>query len=215
MLLQEVKEKTEGIFGEKLIVPEPAFHWKDKIEALEVAGLTSHRVDAIFDMRCEQASKMGFERMTSGELVEMLMGESYTKEVTGKERQNHEWIYNHHTGETETKGCTWGSAPVDFVRIEKANKWYLPPFCTEQKWSCRFGRLNHLKRTIPYGVVLRINEVKELNLFNAFNVIAPVEAWERKTDIDPIVVATIWSIEKKPEGGSSAGQVAHYFLAQW
>jgi hypothetical protein len=76
--------------------------------------------------------------------------------------------------------------------------------------------LDYLKREIPYGVVLRINECKQLKLFNAFSVLAPMEAWEKKTDIDPIVVATIWELplnnEKKR---ASAGQVAHFFLAQW
>jgi hypothetical protein len=44
-----------------------------------------------------------------------------------------------------------------------------------------------------------------------------MEAWEKKTDIDPIVVATIWEMPPKVNGKDSriAGQVAHYFLAQW
>jgi hypothetical protein len=44
-----------------------------------------------------------------------------------------------------------------------------------------------------------------------------MEAWQRKTDIDPIVVATIWELppQEKPKEGRSAGQAAHFFLAQW
>jgi len=78
------------------------------------------------------------------------------------------------------------------------------------------GKLDYLKREIPYGVVLRINEIKKLNLFNVFNVIAPIEAWERKTDHDPIVMATIWEIEYNPNSEDrSAGDIAHFFVAQW
>lgn len=99
--------------------------------------------------------------------------------------------------------------------MDKCNSWYLPPFKKKEVWRVRFGKLNYLKRDIPYGVVLRMNEVKKLKLFNVFNVMAPIEAWERKTDIDPIVVATIWELIKDEHGDRIAGQVAHYFLAQW
>ena len=92
----------------------------------------------------------------------------------------------------------------------------MPPFAKTEKWRCRFGKLDYLKRDIPYGVVLRIQEVKELKLFNVFHVLAPIEAWERKTDIDPIVVATIWELPPNKDGAyKTAGQVAHFFLAQW
>jgi hypothetical protein len=93
----------------------------------------------------------------------------------------------------------------------------MPPFSKVKVWSVQFGKLNYLKRDIPYGVVLRINECKELKLFNVFQVLAPMEAWEKKTDIDPIVVASIWEMPPKidEKSGRTAGQVAHFFLAQW
>jgi len=105
-----------------------------------------------------------------------------------------------------------------FVRKEKVNAWFMPPFKEQEIWRCQFGKLDYLKREIPYPVVLQINELKKLKVFNCFNVLAPMEAWERKTDIDPIVVATVWEIppnEKKDEPPNKAGQAAHFFLAQW
>lgn len=218
LTLEELRIQTDKIFqpvwdeGEELKVPQPSPHWLRKIEALEEAHLEQQRISAIFDMRCEQAKTMGFKQMKSGELVQTLMGEMHTNiKEKSDNRQNYEWFYNHHTGEILTGcNCNWGSEPVDYIRIDRKGPWYLAPFNKIEMWRCRFGKLDYLKREIPYGVVLRLNEIKKLNLFNVFNVLAPIEAWERKTDIDPIVTATIWSINK-----SNADQISHFFLAQW
>lgn len=221
LTLQHVREQTDQVFvtaeEQGLSVPEPSPHWKRKLEALEEAHLEKQHRSCLFDMRCEQAQTLGFEALESEEMVEMIMGEAATdtREEVG-ERQNHEFFYNHITGITlEGKDCNWGSKPNQFCYLYKKNGWFLPPFGLFEKWRCQFGKLDYLKREIPYGVILRINEVKSLSLFNVFNVLAPMEAWERATDIDPIVVATIWEIEDKNGEAKTAGQVQHFFLAQW
>lgn len=215
--LQEVKQKTDKIFEEKtteLVLPKPSQIWQDRIEALEQAKLPKQRASCIFDMRKWQAEQMGFEQIESSTMVQMLMGEPHTEETEGETRQNYEWAYDHHKDELMDK--VWGGKPTIFNRLVRKGLWYMPPFAKVQEWSVQFGKLDYLKRVIPYGVVLKINECKELKLFNCFNVIAPMEAWERKSDIDPIVVATIWELPPKDDGqNASAGQAAHYFLAQW
>ncbi len=228
LTIAELEQKTAPIFDKMMehelkteCVPEPSIHWKRKLEALEAAELPKQRAAAIFDMRCEQAEMMGFQRMDSEDMVLALMGEPHTDtyENDKVDRQSHEWFYNHHTGVTLSgKDCNWGGQPSDFVKVKRtARLWFLPPFGKEEIWRCRFGKLDYLKRDIPYGVILRIQELKQLNLFNVFNIMAPLEAWERATDIDPIVVATIWELPPNKSDGTSstAGQVAHFFLAQW
>lgn len=218
LTLEQVKEQTNKVFEtEELTIPQPSLHFQRKLEGLEEAILENQRRACLFDMRCSQAKMLGFEQIESREMIEMLMGEAHTDEEDAKDRQSHEFFYNHHTEETfKGKACNWGGKPVQFYHMYKKNLWFLPPFNKLEKWRCQFGKLDYLKRDIPYGVVLRINEVKKLNLFNVFHVIAPMEAWERETDIDPIVTATIWEILKKEKGDDgSAGQVAHFFLAQW
>lgn len=218
MNLKEVKEKTDKVFDveDGLEIPEPAIRWKDKLEALDKSKLTNHHCHLIFDMRVEQAETMGFVQMDSEELVEMLMGSPHNEIGDHPNRQNHEWVYNHHHDEIWTSK-TWGAKPDDFYLLEKKNAWWLPPFGKKEIWRCRFGRLDYLKRDIPYGVVLRINELKELKIFNAFNVLAPLEAWESKTDIDPIVVASIWELPLNEKTGksSTSGEEKHFFVAQW
>jgi hypothetical protein len=221
LALENLKKATSAIFENDdgmikgIVLPEPPILMKDKLLALEEGKLSKHRSSCIFDMRCWQAKELGFQQLESGEMVRMLMGNPHTEEDEGAERQTYEWVYNHHT-DTEMTSDGWGGKPTIFKRIVRAGLWYAPPFSKTKVWSCQFGKLDYLKREIPYGVVLRINESKQLKLFNCFNVIAPQEAWERKTDIDPIVVATIWELppveEKK---NKTVGQVAHFFLAQW
>lgn len=215
LLLDEVKKRTEKVFeNNKIVLPEPPILWKDKIEALEEAKLTAHRASCIFDMRKWQAEELGFKEINSTDMVEMLMKEKHTDEAEGSERHTYEWAYNHH--DDVLLNNTWGGKPTIFKRIVRAGFWHLPPFNKKTVWEVQFSKLNYLKRDIPYGVVLKINECKELKLFNCFNVMAPMEAWERKTDIDPIVVATIWELPPNDEGKfTTAGQTAHYFLAQW
>jgi len=175
--LEEVKVQTQKIFEhegvglETLRIPEPSPVWREKITALEEAGLLNQRSSAIFEMRCEQAAKMGFVQLQSGEMVRMLMGEPHTETTDGTDRHNNEWVFDHHTGNEEAPS-TWGGKPTIFIRKARAGLWYLPPFAKKEQWRVQFGKLDYLKREIPYGVVLRINELKKLKLFNAFHVIA-------------------------------------------
>jgi hypothetical protein len=217
MLLTEVANKTSILFEKELKVPEPPVIWKDKLAALEEAKLDKQKDALLFDMRCWQADEMGFQRMDSGELVKMLMGESHTEAFDSPDRQIYEWVYVHHNDSID-KDSGWGGKPTRFVRVDNKGFWYLPPFAKIKLWECQFGKLDYLKREIPYGVVLVINETKKLKLFNVFHAIAPMEAWEKKTDIDPIVVASIWELPeylKSEQGARKAGQVAHYFIAKW
>jgi hypothetical protein len=217
LTLSETKSKTDSIFENTLVLPKPPQIWHDKLEALTEAKLDQQRSALIFDMRKWQAKELGFEEISSSEMVKMLMGEEHTETDEGKDRHSYEWCYDHHLDIVLDKKDNWGGNPTIFNRVVRKGLWYVPPFSKVKVWSVQFGKLDYLKREIPYGVILKINECKALKLFNVFNVLAPMEAWEKKTDIDPIVVATIWEMPPKVNGKDSriAGQVAHYFLAQW
>lgn len=214
--LEDLKTKTAQAFAtDPFAVPEPGLAWQRRLEALEAAGLHRQRAAAIFDMRCEQADKMGMVRVSFADCAAMLMGEEPTDrgENATEARQTLEWLFNHHTGETL---AGWGSRPQDFWRVERRGPWHLPPFARTETWRCRRGKLDYLKRDIPYGVVLRVNEIKALKLFNHFEVVAPVEAWVSATDIDPVAVACI--DEFPPDGDGkyvTTGRVQPYFVAQW
>lgn len=215
LALEDIRKSTANLFEDetglkKPVVPEPTVLWKDKLEALKEAGLTQQHESALFEMRCWQAEQMGFQKLAPAAMVEMLMGESHTKQFDGDTRQNHEWTYDHHND--KSLGKDWGGKPTIYQRWERKGPWYLPPFFDQLSWECQFGKLDYLRREIPHGVVLRINECKELKLFNSFSVMAPKEAWERKTTIDPILVANIWELAASHK---EVVQSAQFFIAQW
>jgi hypothetical protein len=214
--LEEVQKQTESIFEPNdLKIPEPPVTWKDKLIALNEANLLKQKAALLLDMRKWQANQMGFKEIETNDLPKMLMGKDFTEqgELPDSERQAYEWSYNHHTDQILEK---WGGNPTQWHRKVKVGPWFLPPFSKKLIWTVRMGKLDYLKREIPYGVILKINECKKIKLFNCFNVIAPLEAWQQKTTIDPIVVATIWELPPNDQGEfKMAGNSAHFFLAQW
>lgn len=212
-MLETIVNETEVIFEQaELKLPEPPIYFKDKILALEEANLPKQRSTCIYDMRKWQANKLGFKEITVVDCVEILMGEKHTKEKDG-ERQNLEYLYNHHNGEM-LEG--WGSLVKIYSCESKKGFWYLPPFAKFTKWEVQSGKLDYLKRDMPYGVILKINELKKLKLFNSFGVVAPMEAWLRQTDIDPIVIASISQISPNDKGNyDSTSATTNYFIAKW
>jgi len=212
VVLEEAVALTDPIFEKELTLPEPPIHFKDKIDALKEAELPRQQAACIFDMRKWQAKQLGFQSMEGNTIVRMLMGESYNKHRDG-DRHEIEWLYNHHNDKVEK---TWGGNAIIYSLVEKKGLWYLPPFQNQVKWEVQSGRLDYLKRELPYGVILRINELKKLKLFNAFRVYAPMDAWFKQIDIDPIVVGEIFLMPPDDNGKYvKTADSESYFIASW
>lgn len=213
LTLEEIVNETTPIFENKeLVVPEPPIRFKDQIDALDEAELPRQKTACIFDMRKWQVEQMGFKPVKIGEVVQMLMGEPHNQCKDG-ETQKIEWVYNHHNDEVSK---TWTSKASIYYKTEKKGLWHLPPFAKRVKWEVQQGRLDYLKRELPYGVVLRLNELKKLKLFNSFTVVAPMDAWLKQSDIDPVIVANLYQIPPDDNGNyNSAGSISSYFVARW
>jgi hypothetical protein len=211
--LEQIATSTLPIFENKeLVLPEPPVRFKDQLAALDEASLPRQRTACLFEMRQWQAKEMGFVEIAISEIVAMLMGESHTDYKDG-ETHKIEWVYNHHNDEVSK---TWTSKTGIYYRMEKKGLWHLPPFAKRVKWEVQHGRLDYIKRELPYGVVLRINELKKLKLFNSFAIVAPMAAWLKQSDIDPIVIANIYQIPADDKGDyTNAGNIASYFVAKW
>lgn len=78
-------------------------------------------------------------------------------------------------------------------------------------------RLDSLRASIPYGVMLRVAELREHRLFDCFSVLAPEIMIEAiPTDlIDPIVIGSIYNRVITHTDPSDRGGEAHFVLAQW
>lgn len=224
LTLQELdvssNELLDKMLAKQVPAPEVSIQWQRRLEALQLNHLWKQYQIALFDMRCEQAEQLGFAKMSSEVLVETLMGQPPNETVAVGERHRHEWVYNHHTDVVLAGAdCTWGGQATEFVLygIERKGR-LIKTRHRKEIWRCRFDKLNYLAQPIPYGVALKLLELKEMKLFNAFNVLAPVEAWESKTDIDPILVGSIWQVTStndKQDEYKTAGLVSHFFVAKW
>lgn len=212
LTLEQIVTETTPIFEKDLVLPEPPVRFKDQLEALHEAKLPRQRSACIYDMRVWQAETLGFKAITIEAIVQMLMGEPHTDHKDG-ETHKLEYVYNHHNDEVSN---TWTAKAAIYYRREKQGLWHLPPFKKMTKWEVQHGRLDYLKRELPYGVVLRINELKKLKLFNSFAVVAPMEAWLKQSDIDPVVIANLYQIPPDDNGKyTNVGSMKMYFIAKW
>ena len=209
--LQEMNDLTECTIEnlseeEQKVSPD----WQRRLDVYKEAGLDYQLESVIFEMRCERAKSLGFQEVELPDLVELIMGEPSTSHRLGIEKQKYEYFYEHDVNKILTgEDCTWSNNATDYFRVEKFR------LKSRKRWTCRFGRLNYLRKTIPYGVVLKIQEVKKLKLFNNFNVVAPIECWEKDIEIiDPILTASI-GLMKKTDDNKTITQSKYYFIAKW
>ncbi len=223
--LGDVITQTDKIFSNgELSLPEPSADWQKRLAAFADAEWEEQHDELLLDMRIEQAKKLGFQKITNSERVEMLMGEERTDDKEGKLRHKTDWIYNHHDDEVLTvEGHNWGSKCHEYWRIQKIGPFFKPPFLPVEVWRIQSGKLPYLKEEVPREVALRILRVKELDLFNAFEVIGPMEMWKDNDDDDDdekvgaIITAELWLLPKndKKDDRANAGRTAHFFLAHW
>lgn len=217
MTLKELDERTGEIFGANNTIPQPEIVWQRKLDALEAAGLHKERAAAIFEMRCTQASEMGFLKVTIAELVKEITGDSHTHSDTNAERQNHEWFYNHHNDDLITDPSkSWGGKPNDYKFMWRKNGWWLPPFTKVAKWNIRLGKIGYVKRQMPHDLALRVHDLKKLKIFNVFNYLGPVESYEKDTEMKGVVLGAVWEIPPDAEGKyGTSGICQYYYIGTW
>lgn len=210
-----------------LKLPEGSAEIRKQLEELRKLNCPDQLRLPIFRLRCEQAEELGFPKVTVEEAVKMLMnGVPATNFGNGVGTYTHEYFYNHMLGSIST---TWAQPPVDYTRIVKP-RWDQAPFSedvrgkTPSQWTVRFGPISGLNVEIPYAIALKINALKELNLFNCFNVVAPfapVNLW-KETDKekppqpvirnrDPVLMGTIYDLDKD----NKIVETQRYFIAKW
>jgi hypothetical protein len=214
--LEELAEKTEAVLsldeGEGLQLPDLSIQTKDYIDAYRALGLTNHESDLHFYAKCEIAKKVGLQQVSEEEVTKMLIGDEAAKVKST--------IASLSTVEVEEF-----FDPL-FNKIYRANyrgRTFHPPFWSTAAWEpIHMVPLSGLKCAIPYGVLLRIIELKKLNFFNCFLAFAPESViregtYSRIARVDPVIVASLAKGHKKSGDRILTDNIefAHFFVAKW
>jgi hypothetical protein len=203
--IDELVCKTNEVFTNPItVLPAIKAEVADRIKTYRDAGLVKQASQQEYLARCEQAQALGFIKITMPEIVNILRPEyrgGSPYEISGQDRG--------HRSRLEYFLARNGLSCSDDVYWNFAD-WH--PGGTWFQWDAlrvRTGPLDSLKMPIPYGVVLRVQELKALKLFNLFSVHAPIELFrnsEVRRDNDPVVTASICDPEHKE---------TLFFVAKW
>lgn len=212
--LIQVLEVANDVCGSSIQLPPPPPDQIRRLEALRAAGLQIKAADCLFGIRCQQARELGFCDFSPEEVVEMLMGEPHTHTDYGI-KHFHEYVFDHHSGqESLGEQCRWDYRTELYTRKVRSR------LRTTTAWECIHGGLDYLAGEIPYGIVLRLNELKAAKLFNAFSVVAPAAAFRTPEEIDPILIGQIWTLPPlRNKSGeieiTGSGEIKNFVLASW
>jgi len=203
-MLDTLEAKNVEIFEEPLKLEPMNADLKRKIEIYKQSGLSSQVTNIQYQQRITQANQL-FTPITLEKAISwMTRDEPPFNFYIASGWQRYEWLYNHNKQKTMGIG--------DYEGTQRYTN------CVKTKWLKRFwhytiGSLFAYTEEIPLGIVLRIEEMKKLNLFNRFLLIAPTEKF-RIIFEDPIVVA---SIEKECFRAPSINpdEFRYYFVGKW
>jgi hypothetical protein len=233
----KILRDTEGVFENDLVLPDPPAGVKVEFDKIARGCLTKfgehnilkNKAPNIFAMRRWQARTIGFREVKPESVVELMMGHTPNKSNhSSGNQQFYEWVYNHHTKEhlVGTK-CNWGAVPYQWWRVHRKGLFEWFPLSQEEEWRVQIGKINYLKDELPHSIVLKILRVKRLNLFNCFDIIAPMRYWKGSAKVErtiyqlvpPVLIGTIWEMPPGEFGSSNrwgkTGKMCHFFLGEW
>lgn len=216
------------IAGEKPVqFPRPPANEADLLEVYKSSGLACHANDQQFRIRCWQAQNLGFPPVSLEQLAMQLMGECAngpTESVvrTDEGQRQIEYYYDLAT-DKEFRPCRQGGAKkMTTSRIRRVRQtdeyllWMFPYRQTHVVWEVLHRPMDDLATPIPYGVMLRVGELKRAKLFSCFSVLAPAALFGSVDSpaTDPVLVGTV---ARSPIEGCvpSDDGVRHFFVARW
>lgn len=190
MTLRDLIQQADMAFDKHLAVKKPN---QDYLDALRALNLSKHsRLYGDYD-RHQMAESVGLPQVTIRETIEMMVDSPIKRviELTPSlDNQEHFWHRSQHYR-------TFRPEQISFETV------------SGQFYQFQVGCPNYLKSKIPYGVLLRMKEVQDLNLFDCFFAIAPLDRWlpGEPANTDPVIVTSL----RNPEDHC----YRHFFLAQW
>ncbi len=214
MLVSELVTSTDQVFQD-LISKNSAQKLKDdefqmRAQAYMDANLSSHLRILSYDYRVDKAKNLGLIAHPLDKFVSILMGNPPTRISTSWGHFTYEYVYDFVKNTELDRSDLW----VPNLTFLRGHWWSKDHYVVQNR------PMGQLLRPIPYGVVLRLQEIKELKLFNAFSVLAPREAFATQQFAhDPIVIGEMWRNEtpQRNEYDSlyDSTQQTYFFIAKW
>ena len=214
--LETLSTKVEGMIEEGLVLPQISEDQRRRTE-MALKHLKSPHHDSIrsFRSKCWQAEEMGLKRMSLLEIGNLLTGKKYRKVSTwlgwdGKpgpwrslDPVEHKFEFFQYDGRNHRD---WGQEPI-YIK-----GWFAEPLV--------LSRLPNLQEEIPYPALLKVDQFKELGLFNCFSTVGPKKAFRslskpQPEPIDPVLVGCIYNRQWTPKGLDDPNYVAYFPLAKW
>jgi hypothetical protein len=217
--LEQVSSEVEKILQiDPLKLPKPSEDQQRRTD-MALKHLKSPYHDAIrkFRTRCWQSEELGLQRMSLLEIGELLMGKKYRKISTwmGWDGKPGKWARN----DPQEHKFEYFYDPRYGVRTEPMGQeplvlkgWFGP--------KLYLSRLPNLHDEVPYPALLKVDQFKELKLFNCFSIVGPKKAFRKMSKpvpepIDPVLVGCIYNLEYTPKGLDDPNFVAYFPLAKW
>jgi hypothetical protein len=214
--LDQLQEKSNQLWHEdKFVIPSIPINTQDYIQAYRDLNLNKHANELYFHARCQQAISMGFSFLTPFEIAKMLICKPNAKIIKVDRYESYEqnWFYDHLFDKCYDQ-TTAKFSQLPLMSYE-TNKWF------NREKICMVP-INMLKCAIPYGVLLRIMELKKLKLFNCFYAFAPeqvirTEMYIKPASVDPVIVATMSNGHHINHNTVyiNRHELAHFFVAKW
>jgi hypothetical protein len=215
--LETLAKKTDAVLSldEEFKLPDLSAQTKDYIDAYRKLGLTNHESDLHFYAKGEIAKKAGLQEVSEEEIVRMLTGD----EVTPIKKSID---VSYFTDIEEFFDPLFNKQ----YRASFRKRVFHAPFFSRTKFEdIHMIPLSGLKCAIPYGVLLRVLELKKLNFFNCFLAFAPESViregtYARVARVDPIIVASLAKGHVREFGrngriNTQAVEFKHFFVAKW
>lgn len=220
--LQQITAKIEFILSQDdLELPEPNEIEKRKLEAVtQHISSTYHTSLRKFKTRCWQAETLGLDQLTLCGVAKLLTGKNYTKVKTW-------WGWNGKPGKWERSDdkqrwpdCLFEYFYDPFGNATWSNFGLEPLFVKGRGPTLMLGRLGDFNEEIPYAALLKVNQFKELKMFNCFSILGPRDAFrsQRKSfqrRLSPVLVGCMYNLDYSPQNLDDPNYVAYYPLAKW
>jgi len=181
-----------------------------------------------FKARSDAIASEGFPQMDEKEMVELFTGYSPNRKRVARSckrgiyiplRHKFEWVYDHRTNRVEEgTDCTWTTSPTNYwheTTTPTPWSYFTGGYILEIRADVIVGGLDYLKTAIPDTLKNNLRTLKDLRIFNSFEVLASSRSWQdATTNPTGILIGNLWDIVND-KGKLKIKNQKRFFADRW